>query len=134
MLTVSMQSRKTQIASDTIYITLHNPVITICQGSCRPNLFHLFASKTHKMENILDKQLSTRFVKNTRSRFYIFSQSYVSDISSLNEVLSTYEINKQISIDPCHFRMRQFQNRGENSTVGLKSTSSCLTWRKVIYP
>lgn len=40
--------QKTQIASDTIYITLHNLMITICQGSCSPNLFHLFASKTDK--------------------------------------------------------------------------------------
>lgn len=45
-------SRKAQIASETIYISLHNLTITIWQRSSRPSLLHLFAYKMTKMYKI----------------------------------------------------------------------------------
>lgn len=65
-LTVFMQQGKTQIASDPIYITLHNFMITIRQSSSRPQLFRLFAAKKDKMGNTLGKQLPTLLLKITR--------------------------------------------------------------------
>lgn len=58
-------------------------MITTWQGSSRPNLFHLFASKNDEMENILDKERSILFLKAPRSQFCNFPWSYGSNISSL---------------------------------------------------
>lgn len=74
-LTVFMQQGKTQIASDPIYITLHNFMITVRQRSSRPQLFRLFAARKDKMGNTPGKQLPTLLSKITRRGRWLVSAS-----------------------------------------------------------
>lgn len=74
-LTVFMQQGKTQIASDPIYITLHNFMITIRQRSSRPQLFRLSAARKDKMGNTLGKRLPTLLSKITRRGRWLVSAS-----------------------------------------------------------
>lgn len=74
-LTVFMQQGKTQIASDPIYITLHNFMITVRQRSSRPQLFRLLAARKDKMGNTLGKQLPTLLSKITSRGRWLVSAS-----------------------------------------------------------
>lgn len=74
-LTVFTQQGKTQIASDPIYITLHNFMITVRQRSSRPQLFRLFAARKDKMGNTPGKQLLTLLSKITRRGRWLVSAS-----------------------------------------------------------
>lgn len=74
-LTVFMQQGKTQIASDPIYITLHNFMITVRQRSSRPQLSRLFAARKDKMGNTPGKQLPTLLSKITRRGRWLVSAS-----------------------------------------------------------
>lgn len=92
VLTVFKQCKKAQVASDMIYITLHNFMITIWQESSRPHLFHLFvAKKEEKKKNILDKQFFSPIPKNPKK-----------GVLQLFSVMCVYHLESECSnLKPC---------------------------------
>lgn len=89
VLTVFKQCKKAQVASDMIYITLHNFMITIWQESSRPHLFHLFVAKKEekKKKTFWTSSFSLLFLKIQRREFYSSSQWCVSTIWSLSVLI-----------------------------------------------